>query len=157
MQDLIEKFYKKIEKQSNGCWEWQAQRDHQGYGRFKWNKGQCAHRFSANVIGGMNIDGMLVCHKCDNPSCVNPAHLFVGTQKDNMKDMFSKNRKILPNGENHWATKLSDNDIKYIRENTIMSPGRRNKNIKSNVSDIAIKFNVKEDYVRRIVTNKIRI
>lgn len=79
---------------ANGCWEWIGKTWGGGYG-YIWYKGKTvsAHRVSANVFFNFDIfSKFLVCHKCDNPSCINPNHLFIGTQDDNMKDMAKKNR-----------------------------------------------------------------
>ncbi len=93
-RNTIEDFWKKVDKTSNpnGCWEWTGSLNRpNGYGQFGFNdKLWKSHRFSAKYIGNMDIDNLYVCHKCDNPKCVNPDHLFVGTQFDNMKDRYAK-------------------------------------------------------------------
>jgi hypothetical protein len=70
------------------CWNWSGQRDKDGYGCFRFStaKPMRAHRYSFELHGGQPQDGLFVCHKCDNPSCVNPNHLYLGSQSDNMKD-----------------------------------------------------------------------
>ncbi len=95
-----ERFDAKVIESDSGCWLWQAKVNRDGYGAF-WNgdhnhKGQpiqvLAHRWAyANLVGPIP-DGQRVCHNCDTPSCVNPAHLFLGTQRDNVHDAIRKGR-----------------------------------------------------------------
>lgn len=97
------------------CWEWVAGRDKWGYGLFKLNgKRVLAHRLVFALINGEIPDGLLVCHSCDNPSCCNPSHLWLGTHKQNMSDKTSKGRQ--PKGEEHPASKLTEKDVKEIRK-----------------------------------------
>jgi hypothetical protein len=104
-----------------GCWDWIGHKDKKGYGRILVEgKIQLAHRVSWELANGPVPNGLLVLHRCDNPSCTNPEHLFVGTQKDNIDDMVNKGRdrrghpilKGIANG----ATFLSDDDVYAIRE-----------------------------------------
>jgi hypothetical protein len=82
---------------SSGCWEWTAGRNlppSLPYGRFKFHWRECkAHNFSYALFEGPIPDGLLVCHKCDNPKCVRPDHLFLGTPLDNVRDCHSKGRQ----------------------------------------------------------------
>jgi|SRR6185312_11445504 len=76
------------------CWEWQAKRDKDGYGRF-WVNGKTvgAHRYAYEFYHNLKLNSkILVCHSCDNPSCVNPNHLFSGSHQDNKNDSVKKNR-----------------------------------------------------------------
>ena len=96
-QKYIDRFWNKVDKTSNpnGCWEWTAfiDKDGKGYGRaYDGNTQMGAHRLSV-IIDGRDPSGKYVCHTCDNPKCVNPTHLFLGTQQDNLNDMKSKGRK----------------------------------------------------------------
>ena len=91
----IESFFEKIDKSDdeNGCWKWQAALDGNDYGIFCVFKTNFrAHRFSYEWHKGLIPKGMMVCHTCDNPPCVNPDHLFLGTAKDNAQDMVKKGR-----------------------------------------------------------------
>lgn len=78
----------------NGCWEWCGSKDEKGYGLIPvgGNKSMRAHRYSYRLFNGSIKKGLHVLHKCDNPTCVNPKHLFLGTNNDNIQDKVSKNR-----------------------------------------------------------------
>jgi hypothetical protein len=75
------------------CWEWQAGLTEKGYGNFAVDgHPHKAHRVSYEQFNGRIPDGMMVCHKCDNPVCINPTHLFAGEPLDNVRDMIAKGR-----------------------------------------------------------------
>lgn len=87
-----ERFWAKVDK-SGDCWLWQGARNPHGYGQFSRNgRHVVAHRVSWGWRHGAVPDGYLLCHRCDVPGCVNPDHLFVGTQSDNMRDCAAKGR-----------------------------------------------------------------
>ena len=99
---------------SGKCWNWKAGKNSLGYGKISIDaKVFYVHRLAYSLVHGNIPDGMGVCHHCDNPGCVNPKHLFLGTQSDNLLDASAKNR--LPQGENKWGSKLAENDIHEIR------------------------------------------
>ena len=89
-----------VEKdETTGCWNWTLRKDHGGYGRLKVQMGardlfrlEGAHRYSYQIFKGNIPSGLEVCHSCDNPSCVNPDHLWLGTHQQNMLDMHAKGR-----------------------------------------------------------------
>lgn len=105
------------------CWEWDGSRNPQtGYGQLSsWENGKrrlyTAHRIAFRAFHGEIPDGLMVLHACDNPPCFNPAHLSVGSQKDNMDDMTSKGRdRKKPNlGSKHHAAKITEADAVAIR------------------------------------------
>ncbi len=100
----------------SGCWEWSGARQDFGYGIF-WEDGKSisSHRYSWKLFVGNIPENMFICHHCDNPSCVNPDHLFFGTQKDNMRDMVNKGRQA--RGEGHGRSILTKDNVLFIRNN----------------------------------------
>lgn len=136
----------------NGCWEWIAALDGKGYGVFR---GRGAHRVSYELHFGHIPDGLCACHHCDNPKCVNPHHLFIGTRSDNMQDMVLKGRfkaamlRRRLNGTNLGRkfalgnkppnTKITDDQVIEIRM-------RRSEN----VNIIAKEFNVCHQTIHKI-------
>lgn len=112
------RFWKLVDiRGEDDCWEWQGGKWKQGYGGFKINdrRNIGAHRFSYLINGGA-IGRAYVLHKCDNPPCVNPSHLFLGNHQDNMDDMVKKKRNIAFSGEKNMHSKLSKEDVLEIRE-----------------------------------------
>lgn len=110
------RFFENIKKEK-GCWVWTGLKNKQGYGRMTIKKkDKLAHRFSWEMYFGDIPDGMFVCHKCDNPPCVNPKHLFVGTRFDNARDMVSKGRNRDDKGSKHPSAKLTEEQVLLIRK-----------------------------------------
>ena len=116
MKTTEERFFEKVRK-GQGCWEWTAYKAPTGYGQFYLDgKPKYAHRLSWELAHGEIPDGMCVCHTCDNPGCVNPDHLFIGTHQDNVADRHQKGRSHKPKGSKHGRAKLTEEDVHLIRE-----------------------------------------
>lgn len=100
------------------CWVWTISRNHYGYGKLSIGTGWVrAHRYSYELHFGAIPDNLEVCHKCDNPPCVRPGHLFIGTRQDNARDAAVKDR--LQFGEHHWNAKLTASDVLTIRQRRV--------------------------------------
>ena len=105
---LAERFWAKVPTLGVGCWEWAGGRDNdEGYGRIREGRGGSpfllTHRVAWELTQGPIPDGLMVLHKCDNPPCVRPDHLFLGTNTDNMRDASAKGR--MQHGEAWYASR----------------------------------------------------
>lgn len=113
-----ERFFNSIEKEQkiNGCWLWTKAIGKNGYGVLN-IKGILfyAHRYSWELNYGKIPKNMFICHKCDVRNCVNPKHLFLGTNHDNVKDMIRKGRNNSPKGSNSPKAKLTEEDVIKIK------------------------------------------
>lgn len=145
MKTEVERFWEKTRSQDNGCIEWTASFNGRGYGQFRLlgqRKNITAHRFSWILANGQIPNGLCVCHKCDNRSCVNPEHLFLGTFADNSADMVAKNRGrgAKRNGSLNPRAKLSEVDVESIRHSSV------------SLSKLAEAFGISKSQAHRIKT-----
>lgn len=126
----------------NGCRLFVGYRQPNGYGWVNLgNKKIAAHRLALLVAGVEVPTGMDVCHRCDVRNCVNPAHLYVGTRRQNMADCTARARHNKPCGESHWAAKLTAAEVTSIRR-------LRARGVK--VTDVAARFCINAGTVSRI-------
>ena len=136
LEDFHTKYLVDVQTQ---CWEWQGHKDKLGYGKWCWqSKNWLAHRLSM-LIDGNDPEGMNVNHHCDNPSCVNPQHLYLGTPQDNTNDMMRRGRHKCIRGTKHYSNKLSEQDVLDIRADTdssIRVLAAKYKVNRSTISDI---------------------
>lgn len=140
-----ERFWTKVKKgASDECWEWGACRNDTNYGIFRLNgKNIFAHRLALILVNRLPDPKLAVLHKCDNPPCVNPDHLWAGTQIDNIVDM---NRKLRGNqGERHGLRKLTNEEVLKMRE--LYAGGMK-------IKDIAALLSRRPAHVCRVVNRR---
>jgi hypothetical protein len=155
MKTIYERFISKVDKKSvDECWTWRGATYRKGYGHLRrWADGKWvmekAHRFAYEHYNGVSresIKGLMVCHTCDNPACVNPKHLFIGTALDNNQDKMRKGRVGFGRNTSHnW---LSYEIAEKIRALKIKNPNLTYK-------QIGILFNTSTTQVHRIINNQI--
>jgi len=149
MSDLLEKTY----KNPNGCLEWIGTKNKGGYGtrtvgsRADGTRAtKLAHRLSYEIANGELESKMCVLHKCDNPPCINPEHLFAGTRADNHTDMVKKNRRVDLRGEERYNSKLKNHEVMDIKIQLMWGVDQR---------DIAKKYGVNQTLISAIKTGKV--
>ena len=130
---------------SGDCWEWQLSKKSGGYGQFhSQGKHFLAHRFAWELVNGPIPKGLCVCHHCDNPGCVRPGHLFVGTQADNIRDCMRKGRMGVA-GERSVHAKVRATDVLSMRRAYQNGATQR---------ALAEKYGMRQQAISRIVRGK---
>lgn len=145
---LIDRFRSfALPRLDSDCWSWNGNKHKQGYGKIHVDgKTELAHRVSYELFNGP-ASGYMVCHKCDNPECTNPEHLFLGCAMDNMQDKISKGRhRGARKGSRHHLSKLTEFNVQRIRE--MYSSGKMNQ------YQLAEKFGVCQAEISHIVNLK---
>lgn len=134
----------------DSCWEWRGGRSIGGYGIFVIGTRKVfAHRLSYELFYGNYSDKLKVLHKCDNPPCVRPDHLFLGTQGDNVKDMIEKGRQryVARKGEDHGNAKLTWDKVSEIRRKYVSE--------ESSTIKLSKEYNVSNSLIKQIIRNEI--
>lgn len=140
-----ELFWAKVDKNGpNGCWVWNGYCQKFGHG---WTRFGLAHRYAWEQLRGVVPEGQFVLHKCDNPPCVNPDHLYVGGRQDNQNDMANRGRSVW--GERSHYAKLTAKQVKLIRS-LFVRTGEK----KSNANELAEQFGIKHGQLLKIVNGQ---
>lgn len=144
--DPEDRFWRRVKK-SDGCWEWQGSRHPNGHGYFSAGRQSVgySHRAAWEFVNGPIPEGMCVCHHCDNPPCVRPDHLFLGTHNDNMQDAVQKGRMC--RGEDRPQSKLTEEGVRAIRAAEIGWEGSRS----ALAMELGPRYGVTSHAVRRVL------
>lgn len=146
---IDKRFWNKVDKKDEDeCWNWLSSKNEEGYGQFKYDDKMIkSHRFAYILCHGKISDNMFVLHSCDNPSCCNPKHLYLGSQKDNMEDMVNKGRQCKLTGENHGRAILKNVEVNEIRKlyNTR----------KYSQKQLSFMYKISQGVISEIINNKI--
>ena len=153
--NAAKKFWSLVDK-TQSCWEWTRSTGSHGYGQYyvEPSKPLAAHRYAWTATFGKIPDGLFVLHKCDNKKCVRPDHLFLGTQKENMRDMCNKGRhsKECSKGDDNPNTKISDADVIEIKKRWI----RGTRQIPGNALALSIEYGVTRARIYQLASGRSR-
>lgn len=150
----LDDFMDRVEYDTNGgCWLWARAADARGYGSLLFNgRVTGTHRVSYILHKGEIPPGMLVCHKCDNPPCCNPDHLFLGTYRDNSVDMHRKGRANQAFGADAPMAKLSAADVSAIRARYQPPPRYRRGGNPNGLAALAKQYGVSTSTIFSVVS-----
>ncbi len=151
IERLKERFWKKVEiRGEDDCWEWTAALNTSGYGHIQVSTKRLsvAHRVCYMLRFGDIPPKMLVCHSCDNPKCVNPKHLWIGTHNQNMEDMASKIRSSNPSSRKVWT------NPEIINQTVLEIVDKYKKGMSQ--AELALEFSLSKNTISRIVLGRSR-
>jgi hypothetical protein len=151
---LNERFWSKVDK-TGDCWIWKGTKTRAGYGvKIINHKAYYVHRLMWGSLNGEIPNGMEICHRCDNPPCIRPEHLFLGSQADNTRDAIKKGR--LDNyGEKNGMAKLTSAQVREIKRVYVHSPrGQTSHGKKNSQAYLASLYDVTRYAIRAIVNGK---
>jgi hypothetical protein len=142
----VSRFLDKVDR-AGPCWTWTAAKDKDGYGFFKIRHGGSsmvkAHRVAYFIATDEHPRGLFVCHRCDNPSCVRPGHLFLGTVTDNRRDCFAKGRARISHGARHTHAKLTESRVQDIRRRAASGESRESLAREYGVSPMTLGYAIR--------------
>jgi hypothetical protein len=146
LEERFQRHY--IQGDPNECWEWQAGRDKDGYGSIGNGTGRSikAHRYAYERTYGAILPSMVVMHTCDNPPCVNPNHLRMGTHRENSQDKIRKGRADSSKGASHHSAVLDREKVLQIRQ--LSTSGGYSQ------QELAAMFGVKQNTISRTISRK---
>lgn len=144
----IKNEFERLVIKKEGCWSWKNKSLTNGYVKINIGRSKSilGHRISWIIHNGKIDNKLFVLHKCDNPQCTNPEHLFLGTPKDNSQDCLNKNRKNVAKGSNHYNVKLTEIDVIKIKELLKLGYSQRK---------LAKIFNISSSNIQNIADGKI--
>lgn len=159
--DWVKRFTAKFDTTKTGCWFWSGFIDHNGYGVASGSGGtayelfgeRAAHRISWILYKGPIPNGLQVLHRCDVRECVNPGHLFLGTNADNVADRNAKGRTARNCGEKHGRSKLTWEQVKEIRKTAVSLKAMR-KTRAVPYTKLAKKYEVSRSQIWFVVSGK---